>query len=279
MATGLYLSIGLNSVDAAGYNGWTGPLNACENDANDIAHIATQAGLTGRALLTAEATSGTVLSELYAASKALTSGDLLVVSYSGHGGQVGDVTGDEDDGLDETWCLYDRMLIDDELYAMWSHFEPGVRIFVLSDSCHSGTVARMLDYAAFTSAREDRANANVSIGRVKAIPFEKSWETYQSNKALYDSLQFVAGASEKSDIGASVILISGCQDNQFSLDGAQNGMFTGTLKNVFAGGTFKGNYRALRDAIVKHMPPSQTPNYYVVGAPNLTFEDQRPFAI
>ena len=50
------------------------------------------------------------------AAKALKPGDLFFLTYSGHGGQVPDVTGDEDDKQDETWCLYDGQLIDDELY-------------------------------------------------------------------------------------------------------------------------------------------------------------------
>ena len=53
-----------------------------------------------------------------------------------------DVWGDEADKQDETWCLYDGQLIDDELYFELSKFAPGVRILVLSDSCHSGTVVR-----------------------------------------------------------------------------------------------------------------------------------------
>jgi metacaspase-1 len=34
------------------------------------------------------------------------------------GGQVNDIHNDEPDGLDETWALYDRELVDDELYAL-----------------------------------------------------------------------------------------------------------------------------------------------------------------
>ena len=49
---------------------------------------------------------------------------------------------ENEDGYDETWVLYDRQLVDDELYTLWSKFAPGVRIVVLSDSCHSGTAIR-----------------------------------------------------------------------------------------------------------------------------------------
>jgi metacaspase-1 len=44
--------------------------------------------------------------------------------------------------------LYDGELIDDELYAALNKFAAGVRIFVLSDSCHSGAVLRDANFAA-----------------------------------------------------------------------------------------------------------------------------------
>ena len=78
-------------------------------------------------------------------------GDLFFLTYSGHGGQVPDVNGDEETtSKDETWCLYDGELIDDELYFELSRFAAGVRVLVLSDSCHSGTVTRALPPPAAT---------------------------------------------------------------------------------------------------------------------------------
>jgi hypothetical protein len=284
MTTGTFLTIGLNAVDPAGYQGWDGVLNACENDARDMAAIAARSGFTGATLLTAQATSSGVLAEMYKAAQSLAPGDILVIGYSGHGGQVGDVTADEPDSLDETWCLYDRMMVDDELYALWAQFRPGVRIVVLSDSCHSGTVVKMAKYASFAKLGLANGDAVSAEGksqefRPKAIPFGNAWDLYQGNKAMYDSLQYVAGPSEKAAISASVILISGCQDNQLSLDGAQNGVFTGTLKRTWNDGKFSRNYAGFRDDIAKVMPPSQTPNYFVVGAPNLAFEAQKPFTL
>jgi metacaspase-1 len=46
------------------------------------------------------------------------------------------------DKKDETWCLYDGELIDDELYNELGGFAAGVRVLVLSDGCHSGSVVR-----------------------------------------------------------------------------------------------------------------------------------------
>jgi hypothetical protein len=44
--------------------------------------------------------------------------------------------------MNETWVLYDRQMVDNEVYCLWGKFKSGVKIFVLSDSCHSGTMMR-----------------------------------------------------------------------------------------------------------------------------------------
>ena len=139
--------LGLNSVSAAHYGGWSGELMACEADAQDMAALAKSRGMKTTVLLTRNATRAKALAAIRLAAKQLTSGDLFFLTYSGHGGQIPDVTGEEDDKKDETWCLYDAQLIDDELYLELSGFAEGVRVLMLSDSCHSGTVARMAPMA------------------------------------------------------------------------------------------------------------------------------------
>lgn len=81
------------------------------------------------------------------------------------------------------------------------------------------------------------------------------------------------------NVKASVLLISGCQDNQLSQDGTFNGLFTGTLKTVWNGGTFKGSYRRFHTAIGAKMPPDQSPKLSLVGASNPAFMAARPFTI
>src|SRR5205814_796479 len=110
------LHIGLNAVDRGHYGGWSGELAACEFDAQDMAAIAKSQGMASTLLLTRKGTRANTLAAIRAAAKRLKKGDLFFLSYSGHGGQVPDTNGDEADGQDETWCLYDGQLIDDELY-------------------------------------------------------------------------------------------------------------------------------------------------------------------
>jgi len=269
MSLGLSIHIGLNHVDPRNYEGWDGRLAACEFDARDMAALAKKQGFNSSVLCSAEATAQAVLNAIDGAAKSLRKGDLFLLTYSGHGGQVRDLNGDEKDGdrMDETWVCFDRQLVDDELYERWSKFKSGVRILVLSDSCHSGTVTR-----AVPSFIEGGL-------RVRAMPRVVGAAVERAHAALYRSIQEANPAAESVRIRASVLLISGCMYNQFSSDGARNGLFSGTLKKVWRNGRFQGSHREFRDAIVARMPDTQTPNYYFVGAKDGGFEAQRPFTI
>lgn len=85
-------------------------------------------------------------------------GDEVYIHFSGHGQQVTDVDGDEDDGWDEAWIPYDaymlpcalddgsRHLVDDEINALLHGIRQSVgpegRILVIADACHSGGSSR-----------------------------------------------------------------------------------------------------------------------------------------
>ena len=268
MAAGIALHIGLNRVDPIHYQGWDGQLAACEADAKDMVALSKKQGFKlPTLLLTKAATADAVSNAILSAAKTLKSGDLFFLTYSGHGGQVNDTNSEEADRMDETWVCYDRQLVDDELYELWGKFKSGVRIVVLSDSCHSGTVLR--EIPAFVSGGP----------RIRAMPTVVARKVQKAHAKLYRKIQNEHRAAENTKVNASVLLISGCMDNQTSLDGARNGLFTGTLKKVWNGGRFKGGYRKLRDTIVSKMPSDQTPNYYFVGAANAKFEAERPWTI
>ncbi len=284
------LHLGLNGVSASAYAGWDGPLAACEFDANDMAAIAKSRGMKSTVLLTKKATRARLLDGMRRAAKALKAGDLFFLSYSGHGGQVPDVNGDEPDKKDETWCLYDGQLIDDELYFELSRFAAGVRILVLSDSCHSGSVTRELPPPPPPPGQ-----------RAKLMPDAVAMRVYGEHKAFYDKLQVdVAQAAGKlnvdpdaalAQVGAAahasalvgsfkpaVILISGCQDNQTSMDGDHNGAFTEKLLKVWNQGAFQGSYGSFHARIRAAMPASQSPNLFVLGAA-AAFLAQTPFTV
>ena len=288
----LSLHIGLNAVSPAAYGGWSGELAACEFDAKDMAAIAKSQGMKSTVLLTKKATRAQSLAAMQKAAKQLRKGDLFFLTYSGHGGQVPDVTGEETDKQDETWCLYDGQLIDDELYFELSRFAAGVRILVLSDSCHSGTVTRAVP------PPPDRTRV---IGRSKMMPPAVAIRTYREHQAFYNKLQHdVAKAAGKGvvdpdsalaqlavsprltaiakDCKAAVILISGCQDNQTSMDGDHNGAFTEQVLTAWNHGNFRGNYAKFHAAVKAGLPSDQTPNLFTLGAA-ARFLRQQPFSV
>jgi hypothetical protein len=274
---GMALTIGLNSVGPTHYDGWSGDLVACEADAQDMAEIAESQGFSTESLLTKAATRQNVVSALSKAASGLKTGDILMLSYSGHGGQVRDMNNDENDYQDETWCLYDGELIDDEIYLLLGKFAPGVRILVFSDSCHSGTVTKAAFYHG-TSTVRSRSAGSTEV-RYRFMPPEVALRTYRKNKDFYDNLQKDSALKKAKDsVKAYVLLISGCQDNQLSSDGTFNGLFTGTMLQVWNEGRAR-NYRSFYHSVVKRMPPDQTPNYFWAGGYNRKFEMQRPFTV
>ncbi|WP_342108442.1 caspase family protein [Methylobacterium sp. SI9] len=298
MAFGMSLHIGLNAVSKPKYDNWEGRLRACENDALLMAEIARSRGFESKTLITAGATSDAILNSIIDASQKLESGDTYLLSYSGHGGQIRDVNGDEtQDGMDETWCAFDRMIIDDELYSLWYRFNPGVRIVVFSDSCHSGSVVRNMSGLGFDIIEESQRNYIININArpeifraakeaeedaplPKFAPDDVSVATYGRAKEFYDSLQWHCDLpSKERSPSASVLLISGCQDNQLSLDGRINGAFTAALKAAWSEGAFNGSYRDFWKKIQSFLPPTQSPNFYTVGAPNPQLELSAPFSI
>jgi metacaspase-1 len=285
---GLSLHLGLNLVSPKHYEGWDGELMACENDARAMAALARSQGLKPTQLITRKATRAATLRALRAAAQALRAGDLFLLTFSGHGGQVKDMNGDEPDRKDETWCLFDAQLVDDELYLELSRFARGVRVIVLSDSCHSGSVTR---------ARKPPRAAKGA--RPRLMPDTVGAQVYAAHQAFYDGIQAEVGAAARNDPDAAlaqvglvgpaaqatrlvgrfkpaVVLISGCQDNQFSMDGDHNGAFTEQLLAVWDRGRFAGSLAQFHAQIRARMPASQSPNLFTLG-PAAALLKQRPF--
>lgn len=290
MAQGYALTIGLNSVDPTHYDGWNGKLNAPEKDAVDIQTLAKSVGFTTEILKGNIATREGVASAINNAAANLSSGDIFLLYYSGHGGQLPDLDGDEDDGRDETWCLFNGQMMDDEIRQFWTNFKEDVRVLVLSDSCHSGTVAKLLQEFDLNNRGNSPIIKNyrdcLPTEGIKAIPNSVALNTYMNNKAFYDKyitevdkakIAFKKGVDD--DIKANIRLISGCQDNQSSYDGTFNSAFTEKLKTIWNGGKFKSDYSKFHSEIQNLLPPYQSPNHLVFGKQNFVYNSQIPFTI
>lgn len=289
MVKGISINIGINSVDPVHYQGWDGKLTACENDAKSMQDIAIKQGFQTNLLLTKKATADAILQAIAKAANDLDTNDFLFLTASLHGGQLIDDDSDEEDGQDETWCAYDREILDDELAVLWQKFKPGVRILVLSDSCHSGTVVRIIPRGRGKNAKlrvpisnvaESIGGLNVQTSAIRALPFDVALRTYDNNKEVYDKIRKDAlQRKDSKQIKANVKLISGCQDNQTSLDGDLNGAFTAALLHTWNNGLFDGDYEKFHRRIVKLLPSTQSPNLYNVGTRSESFDNQKPFTL
>lgn len=240
------LHIGLNGVDPDCYaNNWEGTLNCCEADAKVMQDITKKLNYkSSKVLLTKAATRNAFFIESSAIQAQLQAEDLFVLTFSGHGGQVLDTNGDEKDGWDETWCFYDGQLLDDQVHDWLKTFKEGIRIFIITDSCHSGTMLK-----------EDEASVRKWGRRKPRIKLE--------------------------GVKATVCLFSSSQEEQFSREKGKHGLFTQALLDVWDEAYYEGNYAKFYQKIVARIPrhKEQTPNYLIGGPDNPYFKEGKPFCV
>ena len=280
-AKGMSLHIGVNSVDPVHYMDPEGKLDlgGCENDARAMFNIAVSRGFEAKILLTRDAVRESVHAEIKKAAKELSPEDIFLITFSGHGGQVYDFSGEEFDFKDETWCLYDVMLIDDELRHLWNKFEEGVRILWISDSCHSMGAFRSLGSG---------TNLNRNDGlKYRIVPENKLRKIFDEHETLYKKIADMYPGKPKPK--ASILALGACKASELSLDMGDSGLFTGHLLRIWQNGRFSGKYldfyKKVRNNVIKGAKiydRKQTPKYETFGdnkkAIN-SFLEQEPFTI
>ncbi|MFK8055648.1 MAG: S8 family serine peptidase [Saprospiraceae bacterium] len=228
MSQAVSLHIGVNVVDDSAYPGYRVPqLYGCVADAEAWQAFAKTAYTTVD-LHDQSATRDAVLSQLEAYAKTLTAGDICLITYAGHGSQIPAEKGtDEEDDFDETWLLYDGVLLDDEIDFAFSKFAAGVRIVLISDSCHSGTVSRNLILEAAPIASR---NAGPGAVRERKVESAIARSNYDANKTKYQKLK--AAAANRPATKAFVKLLPGCQDQQTAKEKNGRGVFSLSLIEV-----------------------------------------------
>ena len=250
------LSIGIND-----YPGTGSDLAGCVNDANDWAEELTKRGYQVETMLDAAATGDAIRNGIRNRLRAAGSGDTVVITYSGHGTWVPDADGDERDGRDEALCPYDLMtagpLLDDELDDLFSDRERDVRVVLISDSCHSGTVTSLAP----------ALSPDTETPQVRFLPPSLFLDAEQSARAGR-SARVARGRARH-----AALLLSGCQDLEYSYDawfgGRANGAFTyvalAALRELPAGGSYRDWMTAIRLRLPSQDHP-QTPGLLGSGS-------------
>jgi len=286
---GVALCIGVSEVDPKQYDGkFSGDLPRSRNDALSMVSIANAAGF-GEVipLLSPQATRSAVLSRIEQAAEKLNTGDIFLITFSGHGGKVldgppADVGPPENDGLDETWCLYDGQLIDDRLNEAFCRFRAGVRILVVTDSCWNGSVTQAMFKMSLDSIPLNHGSFSKQS---KGLPLRVAVVTYWRHKSEYVLQQKPNG--DVNGLLATVQHLAACEDNEEASaggDGESNSVFTDALVRVWNGGAFSGDYEQFRheiDTRVLARVPAvrQHSKRSIYPSPNQGFEKQKPFTV
>jgi metacaspase-1 len=314
-AKGIALCVGLNGVDptvykkdTAGGPGLQHELFGAENDAKAMAGIAICQGFRKVTLLQTEmATCNAVRSALDEASRVLEPGDMLLLTFAGHGTRVVDGSGNaldsppEPDGMDEAWCLYDGLLLDDDLRDALAPClgRERVRVIVVCDSCYNGTFVEHFASSNGTRTRapsnprvvlrnlERPAGSNSAPGlegllddlpRPRAAPGPGHFRargTPMPKPPAARPLSVNAAAPASAVAIAPALCFSASQDMTTTKEKGRHGKFTAKLLEVWNDGKFAGDYAAFRDQIVKGLN-NMNPSYYWLDERN-TFEAERPF--
>jgi len=253
------LCIGIND-----YPGTGSDLSGCVNDANDWAAALQKRGFAMTRMFNNKATGGAIRDAISATLGAADAGDLVAITYSGHGSFVPDEDGDEPDGTDECICPYDISrngpITDDELFDLYSRRRQGVRLLVISDSCHSGSVAKFAPIRTPPTTTARRS----PVRKVRFLPPG----TFLSTRAAARLGVRRARRSSSPPGRYAALLMAGCQDTEYSYDawfrGRANGAFTYVALQALKGLPARATYRDWFAAIRRDLPSQQYPQ-----SPNL----------
>jgi len=216
-------------------------LNGCVNDAKDMAALCK--GLLGfksseiTVLADAQATKARVMALLTAAVKDAQAGKIgtLLFSFSSHGTQMADKSGDEPDGMDEAFVPYDiaekgnawdpaRIIGDDELHDLFGKLPANVLLEVYLDTCHSGSGLRGAEFS--LNAPRPRYIAPPA-GELQGAVKQHSVRGFTLAPRPAKSKGRVA--TKEVSGGEHHILWTGCKANQTSADAYFSGRYSGAF--------------------------------------------------
>jgi metacaspase-1 len=223
------LCVGINQFKNLPQSSW---LQGCVNDASDLAGLLTSSYGFPEVSVTVLHDEAAAKEPVMAALEDLLAqaadgkADHLVFTFSSHGTQIPDASGDEVDRLDEAFACHDisntgdawdpdTVISDDELFRVFASLPDGVLMDVVLDTCHSGTGLKSLD---LLPGRRPRF---LPAPTPTAVAASESKDT----RALRDLL--------KTGKAAKPVLMAACRADQTAadafLEGRYNGAFTYNL--------------------------------------------------
>lgn len=268
MAKGISIHVGINDVDGSEhsriYNYVPRKLVGAENSAVQMCRIASHIGFNTQLLIGEHATKSRVLERIQKAAQELQPHDMLFVSICCHGltsfslnkARKTGLTASDSRTFEESLILYDKRLVDDEIRPYWNLFRPGVRIFILIDSC-------------FATSILDGDEDVVEKTRIKKQIDDRSILKTHDNRIV----------PRVRDISPLVIAIASSAERglAFDADASKNEQitpFTQAVVDTWKNGTYQKDYREFYHDIYKWyvqkinngaLRSSQYPSYITIG--------------
>jgi hypothetical protein len=244
------LFIGINN-----YPRTIGKLQGAVNDAKNWQAMLTTTfkfnAADTKLLLDSQATRKNIFDNINAFGDKAGDGDLLVVTYSGHGSLFPDAYSEEKDEKKKTFVdlwfgadhytvpedyydstiipvdadkstsgkPWDNEILDDELYNVFSKITAkGAKVVFISDSCHSGTIDKS----------EKKVVAKPRFASPNSIFGGKKFEDIKFDSPKNQSI------IESRSIG-SYLALAGSKDNQVSWDSKLGNSYQGLFSNIALG--------------------------------------------
>ena len=179
------------------YTGTRAALKGCYNDAKRMSQtLKTKYNYSNISILTDR--NITIYYNILEVLEKLVSSEAshLFFQFSGHGTQVRDRNGDEKDGMDEAlYSVGGTIITDDQINETLKKLKPGVTLVIIIDACHSGSIID-LPY---------------QLDNDSNVPVKVNNDVWKNN---------------------NIICISGCRDNQVSMDVDNGTIAYGALSNA-----------------------------------------------
>lgn len=149
----------------------------------------------------------------------LNKNDLVVIFFSGHGTQIPDSDGDEDDGLDECLVPYDfdnedfSSVITDDTFASWIRNLQSEKVMIIFDNCYSGGAAKQKGVS-LSGVKGNIGKDDFSKDIVREVPRKGTalLAASKANQVSFESNEFKNGVFTHFLINS----ISAASDNDFN---------------------------------------------------------------
>ncbi|MCH2192078.1 MAG: S8 family serine peptidase, partial [Gammaproteobacteria bacterium] len=264
-ARGFALHVGVDVADPSVYEQFN-ELSGCVNDAKALAKITNALGFDVVSLHNQDARRQRIKSQMIEFAHNAKAGDLVLMTYAGHGSYVDDTTetANQDEPIDEVLVTYDGLLIDDEINSILCKFASGVRVVWIADCCHAATNARNDKVVLQGSgiASNSREISMVAANRV-----------LNNKKLYYQNIQRDLNRNSKSTIQAAVLGLYACTETQQAQEFNGRGAFTQRIEELIQRFSFDYQLDELLQALIKPLSHSQSPEYELIGSGFECFKD------